>query len=95
MPECPDCNRFFTGQLCPICGWHAPAAQPAPAPTPHWRTLSGPPLSKEQNAQCAAIFKAVLEGRMPRVEGVNRICDLSASWGMPIEDMRIHEDTPA
>ena len=56
-----------------------------------WRTLKGPTLSKDQNTQCATICRAVVEGRMPRVEAVNRICDLAASWGMPIEDERIHE----
>ena len=90
MPECPNCEVTFSS-LCPHCGYVPSVPQAAPAPAPNWRLLSGPPLSKDQNAQCAAIFKAVLEGRMPRVEGVNRICDLSAAWGMPIEDQRIHE----
>ena len=91
MPECPDCETAFIATCCPTCGWRPPVSQAAPAPVSNWRLLSGPPLSKDQNAQCAAIFKAVLEGRMPRVEGVNRICDLARSWGMPIEDQRIHE----
>ena len=36
--ECPDCERRFSGAICPSCGWTPPRAKPVELPTCAWET---------------------------------------------------------
>ncbi|MEN6401636.1 MAG: hypothetical protein ABFD94_06800 [Armatimonadia bacterium] len=46
--QCPDCDAYVKGNVCPICGWQVPAAPKSPTPRP----APAPPveLSPEQRA---------------------------------------------
>jgi hypothetical protein len=88
MTECPNCEKPFHGRHCPQCNWEVPVVQASPRPAPRtWQVLTGPPLTKEQNAICAGIYKQVLAGTMRRQRGCSLITLWSESWGLPTEDL--------
>lgn len=55
-----------------------------------WKTLTGPPLTKEQNEQFQRIFLRVQAGTLGRVEGMLQMAKLADEWGFPLDE----EDIP-